>query len=220
MKNKSEKLNFLSKGRFNFIAFAKSLFYYPVRVSRNFLSSAIDISRLELFVYDPHNAVSLVPRPDLIIKKLSRENLDTLTHGQGRFSEQARLYYVNRGIESAYGAFKDGELVHMSWVYTADEYSKEPIRRLMLNEDEVEIVNCFTLNRLRGNGIYPYTILFLSNLLIQNGIKRVYMMAERKNFASQKGILKAGLKHIGKVIYIYIPALSSKPLYYKRIFLN
>jgi hypothetical protein len=59
-------------------------------------------------------------------------------------------------------------------------------------------------------------IQFLSHLLFQSGIERIYMMADHKNLASQRGIIKAGLKHLGQVIYIRIPATSSKSIYYRR----
>ncbi len=186
-----------------------------MRISQNFLG-IIDVNRLELFGCKRSEAPPLPIRSDLNIKKLTHEDLMALASDSGRFSEQARLYHVKRGIETAYGAYRKGELVHMSWVYSAAEYSKEPFSRLILKDSEVEIVNCFTLSKYRGLGIYPYMIQFLSNLLFQNGIEHIYMLAEHKNLASQRGIKKAGLRHLGQVIYIRIPATSKKSIYYRR----
>lgn len=195
---------------------SKSALEYLIRINRNFFNLIIDFNRLELFGCSHSEAIPFNPRSDLSVKKLTSKDLLALTTSTGRFSEQAKLYHAKRGIETAYGAYKDGELVHMSWVYTAREYSKEPFQRLALKDHEVEIVNCFTLEKCRGLGVYPYMIQFLSNLLFKSGVERIYMMADHKNLASQRGIIKSGLKHLGHVIYIRIPATSSKSIYYRR----
>lgn len=187
-----------------------------IPISQISIDSFVDFSRLVLFGWTPKEMPRLEFRSDLHIRRMTREDLFTLTYGNGRFAEQARLYHAKRGIDTAYGAYIDGELVHMSWVYTAIEYSKEPFQRLALKDREAEIVNCFTLDKCRGLGIYPYMIHFLSNLQFQNGVERVYMMADHKNHASQRGIIKAGLKQLGHVTYMRIPKSSNKSVYYRR----
>lgn len=198
------------------IVFSKSALGRLIWTTQNLFGFLIDFNRLELFCSNHKEMPPFNLRSDLNIKKLTCKDLMALTLDTGRFSEQAKLYYARRGIETAYGAYKNGELIHISWVYTATEYSKEPFQRLALKDHEIEIVNCFTLEKYRGSGVYPYMIQFLSNLMIQNGIERIYMMADRKNLASQRGILKAGLKHLGHIVYIRIPATSSKSIYYRR----
>ena len=180
------------------------------------MPSFFDFNRLILFGWHHSDLLPLKFRSDLDVKKLSRERLSALTRGNGRFADQARLYYEKRGIESAYGIYMDEELVHTSWVYTSAEYSLEPFRRLDLKKGEVEIVNCFTLEKCRGLGIYPYMIQFLSRLQFQQGVNRVYMMADHRNHASQRGIIKAGLKPLGRVTYLRIPGSSGRSIYYRR----
>lgn len=180
------------------------------------IGSLVDLNKFVLFGWAPEEMAPFEVRADLDIRKLTREDLCMLTCGNGRFAEQARLYHAIRGIDTAYGVYMGNELVHMSWVYTAAEYSMEPFQRLALEDCEVEIVNCFTLEKYRGLGIYSYMIQFLSNLQFQNGVERVYMMADHKNYASQRGIIKAGLKRLGRITYIRIPASSNKSIYYRR----
>lgn len=194
----------------------KLIIGHIIPYNRASINSLVDFNRSVLFSWIPLEMPRFNLRSDLHIRKLNHEDFFNLTSGKGRFSEQARLYYVKRGIDTAYGVYLNEELVHMSWVYTASEYSKEPFQRLTLKDHEVEIVNCFTLEKCRGLGVYPYMIQFLSNLLFQSGIERIYMMADHKNFASQRGITKAGLKQLGQIIYIRIPATSSKSVYYRR----
>jgi hypothetical protein len=183
---------------------------------KSMITSFFDFNRLILFGWHRSEMPSLKFRSDLDVKRLSTEDLSVLARGRGRFAEQARLYYEKRGIDSAYGIYMDGELVHTSWVYTSAEYSLEPFRRLHLKKGEVEIVNCFTLDKCRGLGIYPYMIQFLSRLQFQKGMERVYMLADHRNHASQRGIIKAGLKPLGHVTYLRIPASSDKSIYYRR----
>lgn len=206
----------MEKPRTTAIAFAKANLKRLLPFDRISMSSLIDLNRLVLFGCNPGEIPPFKLRADLDTRKMTTEGLSALAYGNGRFADQARLYHVKRGIDTAYGVYVNEELVHMSWVYTAAEYAKEPFPRLVLEEGEVEIVNCFTLDKCRGLGIYPYMIQFLSNLQFQNGVKRVYMMANCKNEASQRGIIKAGLKVLGRVTYIRIPASSSKSIYYHR----
>ena len=186
----------------------------PVRLFS--LESLMDFNRLILFDTTAQEMRPLEFRSDLEINKMTHRDLTVLMNGAGRFSDQARLYYGNRGIDTAYGAYLNGELVHMSWVYTTVEYAKEPFQRLVLSDGEVEIVNCFTLEKCRGLRIYPYVIQFLSHLYLENGATRIYMMAHYKNLASQRGIIKAGLKPVGDVTYLRIPGSSRQCIYYRR----
>ncbi len=187
-----------------------------ISASRISAESFMDLSRLVLFCLTPREMPTLTIRTDVEIKRMTSEDLASLTHGCGRFADQARKYYSQRGIDTAYGAYMGSELIHMSWVYTASEYAREPFERLALKDREVEIVNCFTLETCRGLGIFPYVIKFLAEIQFQNGADRIYMMAHYHNQASRHGIIKAGLRSVGSVTYVRIPASSSKSIYYRR----
>jgi hypothetical protein len=187
-----------------------------IPVHRLSLESFVDFNRLVLFGATAREMRPLELRSDIAINKMTHDDLAALANGTGRFSDQAKLYYANRQIDTAYGGYLNANLVHMSWVYTSREYAKEPFQRLVLNDGEVEIVNCFTSEKCRGLGIYPYVIQFLSHLYFENGATRVYMMAHHDNFPSQRGIIKAGLRPVGEVTYVRIPGSSGKCVYYRR----
>jgi hypothetical protein len=194
----------------------KNLLKHVIPVHRLYLQSFVDFNKWILYGCGSEQIKPFELRSDLKIHKMTHGDLEALTSGTGRFSDQAKLYYAARGIDAAYGAYLNGELVHMSWVYTAAEYAKEPFERLILNENEVEIVNCFTTEKCRGLRIFPYVIQFLSHLYFQNGTKQVYMMADHKNLASQRGIVNAGLKPLGQVTYVRIPRTANRSIYYRR----
>ncbi len=135
----------------------------------------------------------------------------------GRLGEQANLYYVKRGIDNAYGLFLDGKLVHVSWVFTKDEYTKQPVESFRLNAGEAELVNCWTEPDYRGKGFYPMTICVASKELFDNGFDRVYMAIERDNQASRSGIVKAGLKPYGRTHHFFSPLLKSWRGWYRVV---
>jgi hypothetical protein len=67
-----------------------------------------------------------------------------------------------------------------------------------LKEGEVEITHCFTFPQFRKLGIYPYAIRSLCQIAAQNRIRRVFMITNVKNIASQQGIEKAWHEPIGQ----------------------
>ncbi len=139
------------------------------------------------------------------VRKLDDQDFETMLSSSNHFRTQTQLYYQQRGISSAYGAFADDSLVHVTWVYTAETYQREPVVSLKLGTDEVELTNCFTLEEFRGHGIYPYAIKTISQELFAKGIKRIYMKTDPGNQISQHGIVKAGLKSVGQVTHYWSP---------------
>jgi GNAT superfamily N-acetyltransferase len=92
----------------------------------------------------------------------------------------------------AYGAFCRGELAHLSFLIPAERDGDRRPRLLRLEPGEAEIASCVTLAGFRGQGLYPYMIRHLVRLAGASGHPEVFMITERRNVASQQGILKAG----------------------------
>jgi RimJ/RimL family protein N-acetyltransferase len=168
----------------------------------------ITLDRLEVFFCDRAMILQPDDRPDLECRPLSIDDLARMCGRTDRFGEQARLYYAERGINSAFGVFVDGELGHTSWAYTAAEYRLEPYERFRLNINEAEIVNCFTADAYRGQGLYPHAVRTIADMLLSRGFERVFMNIEPGNEASRRGILKAGLKRYGRVLHLRSPVLN------------
>lgn len=176
----------------------------------------ITLDRLDVFVCT--NAMIPQPddRPDLEFRPLTIDDFARMHHRTDRFGEQARLYYEQRGINSAFGVFVDGELGHISWAYTAKEYEREPYERFRLGIGEAEIVNCFTAEMYRGKGLYPHAVRLIAALLLARGFDRVFMNIEPGNEASRHGILKAGLTSYGSVLHLRSPVITSWRGWYLR----
>ena len=89
----------------------------------------------------------------------------------------------------------DNRTQHISWIY----YRRDPNRIIMLKPNEAEIKYCLTSKKYRGHGIYPAVLNVISNYLYNKGYVRVYVCVNNDNYASIRGIEKAGFKLVGKV---------------------
>lgn len=180
------------------------------------VSKLITLERLDVFVCTNGTTISPEDRPDLEFRPLTSDDFAKMRHRTDRFGEQARLYYDQRGINSAFGIFVNGELGHISWAYTAKEYEREPYERFRLGVGDAEIVNCFTADAYRGKGLYPHAVRMIVPLLLSRGFNRIFMNIEPSNEASRHGILTAGLKSYGRVFHLRSPAISGWRGYYRQ----
>lgn len=176
------------------------------RIGRG-LSTLISLDRFEVFVFTRAMTLQVDARPELEFRTLACADFEQMRQRNDRFGEQARLYYEQRGISTAFGVFIDGELGHISWVYTAEDYRREPYERFRLGGGEAEIVNCFTAEAYRGKGLYPHAIRMIAERQFLRGFDRVFMNIEPGNEASCRGILKAGLARYGRVLHLRAPAI-------------
>ena len=144
---------------------------------------------------------------DLVIRKLTRSDYDQMSQLGGRFADQAKMFYFGRGIASAYGLFVKDELAHVSWVYTSEDYAREPAVQIELGPGEAEITNCYTLDTYRGQNLYAYAIARICNLLLSQDKSRIYMKVSQGNETSKKGIVKAGFCRDGTVLLLEMPVI-------------
>ena len=185
------------------------------RIGTN-LSKVITLDRLDVFYCTRETVLPSENRPDLEFRPLTGDDFARMRLRTDRFGDQARLYFDQRGLDSAFGVFVDGDLGHISWAYTAKEYQREPYERFRLNVGEAEIVNCFTADAYRGKGLYPYAIRLIAALLLSKGFERVFMNIEPGNDASRRGILKAGLTTCGRVSHWRSPLITQWRGWYRR----
>lgn len=161
------------------------------------------------------DAIAPELQPCIEIRALDANDFGIMKATGGRFAEQVQLYYEKRGITSAYGVFVSATLAHVSWVYTAAEYACEPTEQLRLGARDAEITNCFTLEDFRRLGLYTNATRFISSLLFSRNIDCVYMKTDPEGAASQRAILKAGLKRCGTVRHLWVPFLPGWKGWYR-----
>ena len=159
----------------------------------------VDVDRWLVYSWSRDECAPVPPRPEIDVRRMTDEDLLAFKDHRGRLGEQVRVFVVQRHINTAYGLYDAGRLVHVSWVYTGREYAREPFATLLLADGEVEIKHCVTMEDSRGKGYYPYAIQYLSRAAFDQGVDRVFMTVKRDNTASIHGIVKAGLTRCGTV---------------------
>jgi RimJ/RimL family protein N-acetyltransferase len=163
--------------------------------------------RVERFVVYQANP-ERIPLPDAIpgarIEKLTVEDLNSLPQNRPEVVEQLE-YIRRRGCLNAYAVRVDGQIAHSSWVMTPELERNYPIKNVLLRAGEVEITHCITLEEYRGRGLYPFAIRSICQIEAKRGTKRVFMITNVLNTASQRGMQKAGLTFSGKIIRLISP---------------
>jgi GNAT superfamily N-acetyltransferase len=115
--------------------------------------------------------------------------------------------------DNAYLLFVGGRCAHISWLVPWNES-----RPLGLKPGEAEIRGCYTEPEFRGQGLYPMMVAYLAEAAARQGIGRIYMKTSRRNFPSQRGILKAGLRHVGSSLQLQFSYISPNCGLYIRFF--
>ena len=189
-----------------------SLFTMALNVPKRLLAKIVKISRWEMYSLSSEpEPVGSRPGADFELRQLAESDYNFLEQQGGRFAEQAKLYYRDRGISTAYGLYVKEELAHVSWVYTAEEYAKESVAQIRLGPEDAEITNCYTLDKFRGRNLYACALQHIAIDLLRLGKTRIITKVERKNIASKRGIVKAGFRRDGSVVLLELPALKHWP---------
>lgn len=102
---------------------------------------------------------------------------------------------VYDGVKDFFIFKKNGEIYHISWIY----YKNDPNRLINLSENEAEIKYSLTLEPYRGMGVYPMTLVEIQRHLKGKGFKRVFICVDKDNFASRRGIEKAGFNIVKEI---------------------
>lgn len=176
---------------------------------RRFVSAAFGRIRIYKVFSAPLLSISQ-PEPvdSLAFVRLSSEELRQLASARTELCDQ--LEYLDQlGDGRCYGLFLGGRLAHLSWAVCGDDPSSRGVSLLDLRPGELEICHAYTLPEFRGRGLYPYAIRSLCNISRNQGHRVVYMITERANRSSQRGILKAGLRKSGWLVRIVPPLAPS-----------
>jgi L-amino acid N-acyltransferase YncA len=106
--------------------------------------------------------------------------------------------YEKFGLNQCYLGLVDGEIAHIAWLYYPHERKRHPTRFCRLKSDEVAIANVVTVSPYRGKGVYPYVVHTLLSKLQNEGYRCCYIYIDGENVPSQRGIIKAGFKQVGR----------------------
>lgn len=93
---------------------------------------------------------------------------------------------------SCWLAEKEGRIVHSSWVETRAAWVGEADRFFVVPAGDAYIYESFTRPEMRGQGVYPAVLRTIASRAETEGLRRLWIAAERTNLSSLKAIEKAG----------------------------
>jgi ribosomal protein S18 acetylase RimI-like enzyme len=99
-----------------------------------------------------------------------------------------------------YAAWVAGELAVYGWVSFGEEFVGELNLRLHLLPGEAYIWDCVTLPAFRRNGLYSALLSYIAAQLRQEGLRRVWIGTDQDNLPSQRGIARAGFRHVADLL--------------------
>jgi GNAT superfamily N-acetyltransferase len=156
-------------------------------------------NRFLLYVFDKNckanNDIKLINfpykieefKPSLFKLKLTKYNnlKDILVH--------IIFFIVTSGKYRIIYVKDNDKIIHYSYIIP-----KNFRFQFMTSENDLHIGPSFTDESYRGQGIYTYILTYIIERFSYNG-RRFYMIAHENNFSSQRGIIKAGFREVGKV---------------------
>jgi len=116
--------------------------------------------------------------------------LDDTSEIQRRFASRCRCYI----------ALVDNILAAYGWVSFDEEEIGELHLRLHLAEGDAYIWDCATLPAHRGLRLYPALLSYIVSELRTEGLKRIWIGADRDNLASQSGMALVGFRPIADAV--------------------
>ncbi|HET9906891.1 MAG TPA: GNAT family N-acetyltransferase [Anaerolineales bacterium] len=137
-------------------------------------------------------------------------------------TDSLTLTEITKRLESGrqcYAVWVDGQVVAYGWVSFEKEDIGELNLRIKLLPGEAYIWDCMTLPAFREKLFYSAMLTYiLSELRVQN-LNRVWIGADLDNLPSQKGIARAGFRHVADLIIervlamrqVWVTGLSDVP---------
>ncbi len=154
--------------------------------------------RYVAYVADPCNVPVAGSVQGWEVRKIGEEILSELASSHPEFLAQ-RMRLNEGRVNDAFGLFVENVLAGVAWMIPSEHDAMYAVRNVKLRAAEVELTHCVTLPEFRGRGVYTFMIRWLCAFACQSQVRRVFMITNRTNVASQGGIQKAGLKQTGGI---------------------
>jgi hypothetical protein len=154
--------------------------------------------RYVAYVADPHDVPCACSVAGWELRKIADGALIAVSEASPELHAQAERLASGRKND-AYALYIDGVVAGIAWMIPMEHDVNYRMRNVKLRRGEVEITHCITLPEFRRRGVYTHMIRSLCSLARQQHVRRVFMITNRANIASQGGIAKAGLKQIGGI---------------------
>jgi GNAT superfamily N-acetyltransferase len=99
-----------------------------------------------------------------------------------------------------YAAWVDGQVVAYGWISFESEDIGELNLRIKLVPGEAYIWDCATLPAFRGKLLYSALLAYILDELRAQNVCRAWIGADYDNLPSQKGMARAGFRHVADLV--------------------
>jgi len=160
-----------------------------------------------IWVFDFDQPVPVVkPLIETSFSRVATESISALTAAMGTDSSAEIIKRFETG-RRCYVARVESDIVAYGWVSFDEEFIGELNLRLRLLPGEAYVWNCVTLPAFRGNHLYSALLTYVLEDLSTENFNRVWIGADLENVASQRGIARAGFRHIADLVVARVLAL-------------
>ncbi len=142
----------------------------------------------------------IAPACAATFSRVKPEEMDKLAQamGPGSLDEICQRFSAGR---QCYAAWMDGQIISYGWVSFDEEMVGELNLRLRLIPGEAYIWDCATVPAYRNLHLYSALLsTILKELHEKQPVCRVWIGADLDNVASQRGIARAGFRHVGNLL--------------------
>jgi hypothetical protein len=120
------------------------------------------------------------------------------------------LEAVSRGEAEGLAVVCEGNVVHYAFLL----HRNKMVRLLGFSKEIGLVTNAFTLERYRGRGAHARSVAARIRMAEQSGFDQVISETSYDNAASQRGLVKGGMKPFGSVEFVVL--LNVLVIRYKR----
>ena len=150
------------------------------------------------------------PQPEPLIPvefgQLGPASLDLLVGAASGSPTDEILHRFDAGSR-CYAARVDGRLASYGWVSFREESVGELNLRVRLLPGEAYIWDCFTLPEYRRQGLYSALLGYILSHLEEGSVCRTWIGTDTDNIASQRGIARAGFRHVADLVLAPVRAM-------------
>lgn len=186
---------------------ALRLVRHPRRLARAF----VGVERYVAYSVEPSRLGEPVPTPGLELRQIDDAMLTSSSTRTPELQDVADRR-KRLGFNAAFGVYSGDTLAHVAWLIDSELDLRNSIRNVRIRPGEAEITHCLTAPTFRGRGIYPFAIRSLCAHAAARGIRRVFMITNVANVASQHGIERGGLERCGTIVRVTLPWLGNRTL--------
>lgn len=140
-----------------------------------------------------------VPRIHAEFRRVAPDLVPALNTIRGRDASVEFSERFETGRQ-CYGAWVGDRLTAFGWVSFKDEGIGELNLRIKLLPGEAYVWDCETAPDFRRKGLYSALLVYILNELRAKNISRAWIGADLDNIASQKGIARAGFRHVADLV--------------------